>query len=126
MTEHPPRDAAATDVVQQMEGAGESIRGTVRVAPAVLIQLIELTVSDIDGVVELRPRPKKTRQPHEVEGKSYDDGKVRVGVIGDRIETGIAVSVKHGVNPAPGRWRRRAHARHVGQLGQHLYRRHQI
>lgn len=100
MSEGPPTDAATTDVIHRSDSAGETVRGTVRIAPAVLIQLIELTVNDIDGVVELRPRPKRTRQPLELEGKSYDDGKVRVGVVGDRIETDIAVSVRHGVNIA--------------------------
>ncbi len=98
MNDQRPTDAATTDVVKHGPGTGEPVRGTVRVAPAVLIQLIELTVDDINGVLELRPRPKKPRQSLGFEGKSYDDGKVRVGVIGDRIETDIAVSVRQDVN----------------------------
>lgn len=98
MTDQRPTDAATTDVIQHSRNNGEAVRGTVRVAPAVLIQLIELTVDAIDGVVELRPRPRRSRQAMNFEGKSYDDGKVRVGVIGDRIEADIAVTVRHGVN----------------------------
>ena len=73
-------------------------RGTIRVAPAVLIELIELTVGDIDGVIELRSRPRRSRLAPEHEGKTYDDGKVRVAVHGDRIETDVAVAIGQGVN----------------------------
>lgn len=100
MSEQPATDAATTDVVTGPQGTDRIVRGTIRVAPAVLIELIELTVGEIDGVIELRPRPRKTRQPQEHEGKSYDDGKVRVGVRGDRIDADIAVSVRHGTNIA--------------------------
>lgn len=98
MSDPVPTDAATTNVIRGEQGASGAVRGTIRVAPAVLIELIELTVKDIDGVVELRPRPRRTRQSSEVEGKSYDDGNVRVAVHGDRIETDIAVAIRHGVN----------------------------
>lgn len=97
MTDTPATDAATTDVVTGGPGASGPVRGTIRVAPAVLIQLIELTVRDIDGVHELRSRPRKTRQPTEHEGKTYDDGKVRVAVHGDRIDADIAVALRGGV-----------------------------
>jgi uncharacterized alkaline shock family protein YloU len=97
MTDQPSTDAATTDVVTGDAGATGPVRGTIRVAPAVLIQLIELTVRDIDGVRELRSRPRKTRQMSELEGKTYDDGKVRVAVHGDRIDTDIAVALEGGV-----------------------------
>jgi uncharacterized alkaline shock family protein YloU len=99
MSERPATDAATTDV-ETLTRAGSPVRGTIRVAPAVLIELIELTVTDVEGVVELRSRPRKTRQPTEPEGKTYDDGKVRVAVRGDRIETDIAVAIRHGTNVA--------------------------
>jgi len=98
MSEPRATDAATTDVVRGEQGSSGAVRGTVRVAPAVLIELIELTVKDIDGVVELRSRPRRPRQYAEPEGKSYDDGKVRVAVHGDRIEADIAVAIRHGVN----------------------------
>jgi uncharacterized alkaline shock family protein YloU len=97
MTDRPPTDAATTDVVTPASGASGPVRGTIRVAPAVLIELIELTVRDIDGVLELRSRPRKTRHMAEHEGKTYDDGKVRVAVHGDRIDADIAVALKGGV-----------------------------
>lgn len=98
MSDTPATDAATTDVVTNEQGATGSVRGTIRVAPAVLIELIELTVGDIDGVIELRSRPRKPRQTPGHEGKCYDDGKVRVAVHGDRIETDIAVAIRHGIN----------------------------
>jgi uncharacterized alkaline shock family protein YloU len=97
MTDQPATDAATTDVVAGEPGSTGPVRGTIRVAPAVLIQLIELTVSDIDGVIELRSRPRKTRQQTEHEGKTYDDGKVRVAVHGDRIDADIAVALDSGM-----------------------------
>ena len=61
------------------------------------IEIRRMTVRDIDGVLELRSRPRKTRQMAEHEGKTYDDGKVRVAVHGDRIDADIAVALKGGV-----------------------------
>jgi uncharacterized alkaline shock family protein YloU len=98
MSEQPATDAATTDVVTDPSDGAGPVRGTIRVAPAVLIQLIELTVADIDGVVELRSRPRKPRQQTEPAGKTYDDGKVRVAVHGDRIETDIAVAARADVS----------------------------
>jgi uncharacterized alkaline shock family protein YloU len=97
MTGELSTDAATTDVVTAASGTSGPVRGTIRVAPAVLIQLIELTVRDIDGVQELRSRPRKTRRMTEHEGKTYDDGKVRVAVHGDRIDADIAIALKGGV-----------------------------
>ena len=95
--QQPPTDAATTDLETAASTGSGPVRGTIRVAPAVLIQLIELTVGDIDGVQELRSRPRKTRHMSEHEGKTYDDGKVRVAVHGDRIDADIAVALKLGV-----------------------------
>jgi len=91
---------ARTEVVQPFHGNSDlEVRGTVRIAPAVLIELIELTVTDIPGVVELRQRRHRRPTDHEERaGKSYDDGKVRVSVDGDRIEADISLSVAHGTN----------------------------
>ena len=93
----PPTDAATTDVLTDDESS-TTVRGTIRVAPSVLIEMIELTVKDVDGVVELRSRPKRPRQDENPAGKCYDDGKVRVVLLGDQIETDIAVSLRQGVN----------------------------
>lgn len=99
-TSQPPTDAATTSVVAAGDSGSGAVRGTIRVAPAVLIELIELTVSDIDGVAELRSRPKRLRPTEEPAGKHYDDGKVRVVVLGDRIETDVAVAMRAGTNVA--------------------------
>lgn len=100
MTGQPSTDAATTDIVTAASRASGPARGTIRIAPAVLIQLIELTVRDVDGVLDLRSRPRKTRQMPELDGKTYDDGKVRVALHGDRIDADIAVALKGGVSVA--------------------------
>lgn len=75
------------------------VRGTVRIAPAVLIQLIETTVHDIPGIVDLKPRKRRKLDDSVPQsGKAYDDGKVRVIVDGDQIEADISITVKHGTN----------------------------
>jgi uncharacterized alkaline shock family protein YloU len=76
------------------------VRGTVRIAPAVLIQLIETTVLDIPGIVALTAHKRKmTDESGEVpQGKSFDDGKVRVTVDGDQIDADIAITVQNGTN----------------------------
>jgi uncharacterized alkaline shock family protein YloU len=91
---------ARTEVVAPFAVNGDTeVRGTVRIAPAVLIELIELTVSDIPGVVELRQRRRrKPTESGEPIGKSYDDGKVRVSVAGDQIEADISIAVSVGTN----------------------------
>jgi uncharacterized alkaline shock family protein YloU len=76
------------------------VRGTVRIAPAVLIQLIETTVLDIPGVIALTAR-KKRKPDDDVEpsaGKAFDDGKVRVTVDGDQIDAEVSLSVRSGTN----------------------------
>ena len=93
---------AATEIVSDAAGKDgiPNVQGTVRVAPKVLIELIELTVTDVPRVVELRSRPKRPKPDSESRGKSYDDGKVRVGVLGDQIEADIAISIQQGTNVA--------------------------
>ncbi len=100
MSEQPATDAATTDVVTEGRSGSGTVRGTIRVAPEVLIELIELTVRDIDGVAELRSRPRRQKAISETAGKCYDDGKVRVVVLGDQIETDIAVAMRAGTNVA--------------------------
>ncbi len=100
MPDQPTADAATTDVETHPREGGTPVRGTIRVAPAVLIELIELTVRDVDGVVELRSRPRKPRQAPSPQGKTFDDGKVRVTVHGDHIETDLAVAIRNGVGVA--------------------------
>lgn len=73
------------------------VKGTVRIAPSVLIQLIETTISDIAGVVELTARKGKHHDDNH-RGKAFDDGKVHVVVDGDQIDTHIAIVLESGTH----------------------------
>lgn len=73
------------------------VKGTVRIAPAVLIQLIETTVKSTPGVVGLTSRKGKKRD-EEITGKAFDDGKVRVVVDGDQIDADIAITLNTRAN----------------------------
>lgn len=90
------QEGATTDVTV---GFGQHpVRGTVRIAPRVLIELIELTVIDIDGVAALQPLRHRSASNSPAGGKSFSDGKVRVGIANDRIDADIAISVVRGTN----------------------------
>ena len=79
--------------------AGRSqIRGSVRIAPAVLIELIELTVQGIDGIDGLRGRRIKRAVPETEGAKTWDNGKIAVTVNGGQIDAAIAVAIHRGVN----------------------------
>jgi uncharacterized alkaline shock family protein YloU len=80
--------------------ASTEVRGTVRIAPAVLIQLIETTVLDISGVVALTTHRRRKIEDtgEEPRGKSFDDGKVRVTVDGDQIDADVSITVRSGTN----------------------------
>lgn len=73
-------------------------RGTVRIAPAVLIQLIDLTVQGMDGIAELRSLRKADLKPTTAEGRTFDNGKIAVTVHGDVIDAAIAIAVTRGTN----------------------------
>jgi uncharacterized alkaline shock family protein YloU len=100
MSKQPATDAATTDVFSDDHSGRGAVRGTIRVAPEVLIELIELTVRNIEGVVSLRARPRRPMRAGDDAGKCYDDGKVRVVVLGDQIETNIAVTIRRDMNVA--------------------------
>jgi uncharacterized alkaline shock family protein YloU len=70
----------------------------VRIAPAVLIELIELTVQDIDGVAGLRNRRQKLAGPTDQGARSFDNGKIAVTVNGDQIDAAIAFAIQRGAN----------------------------
>jgi uncharacterized alkaline shock family protein YloU len=89
-----PADGASTEV----RGGSSAVRGTVRIAPAVLIELIELTVRDIDGVAGLRSRRDKRAAPETSESRTYDNGKIAVSVNGDQIGAAIAIAIHRGAN----------------------------
>lgn len=84
------------EVSTSVHTTGDSnAKGTVRIAPAVLIQLIETTVRGIEGVASLTSRKGKKREV-DAAGKAFDNGMVRVVVDGDQIDTEI------GINLIPG------------------------
>jgi uncharacterized alkaline shock family protein YloU len=89
-------------VSQPKVGDTGQVRGTIRVSPAVLIELIELTVRDVTGVVDLQSLRRQTRkrlvEPASATARAYDDGKVRVSVDGDQIDADVAISVERGTN----------------------------
>lgn len=94
---------ATTTVTSSSTGANaHGIRGTVRIAPSVLIELIELTVTTIPGVAGLRSRP---RRPQEgtidlgvCAGRRYENGKVLVRVDGDQIGADVGLAMYRGTN----------------------------
>lgn len=73
-------------------------RGTVRIAPAVLIQLIELTVQGMAGISELRSLRKSDLKNQAPGARTYDNGKIAVTVHGDVIDAAIAIAVLRGTN----------------------------
>lgn len=96
-------------VVEGIGGAdGQAIRGTVRIAPGVLIELIELTVRDIPGVVGFQPRGRVERilprgvgvgagishETADERGAVFEDRGVRVRVEGDRIDADVSIVVE--------------------------------
>lgn len=95
-----PVPGASTDVVAPTGGdASSAVRGTVRIAPAVLIELIEMTVRDIDGVAGFRSRRRQKQSRVEPAiGKSYDNGKITVSVSGDRIAADVSIAIDRGTN----------------------------
>ena len=74
------------------------IRGTVRVAPAVLIELVELTVASIQGFAGLRQRRAATPSATQEGARTYDNGKIAVSVRGDQIDVGIGIAIERGTN----------------------------
>lgn len=77
-----------------------AVRGKVRVAPAVLIELIELTVRDIAGVTGFQSRKRMERilPPHQESpagasgGRVIEAGGIRVHLAGDEIEVDISIT----------------------------------
>lgn len=95
----PKTDRAEVNTTVQVDEDTE-VRGTVRIAPAVLIQLIETTVLDIPGVVALTTHKRKKAEDSDdgPQGKAFDDGKVRVTVDGDQIDADVSLTVRSGTN----------------------------
>jgi len=108
-TGQPKSDAKAdgrgpvTEILSPLNAGDTSqVRGTVRVSPTVLIELIELTVRDVSGVVDLQSLRRETRkrppEPESATARAYDDGKVRVSIGGNLIDADVAIAVHRGTN----------------------------
>ena len=93
-----PSKGAATEVHVDVTGSGTTtVRGTVRIAPAVLIELVELTLGGIDGVAGLRSHA--TVKGDIPEGaRMFDNGKIAVTVSGDQITVAIGCAIVRGTN----------------------------
>lgn len=96
--EVPPGGVAAP-----FEGAA---RGTVRVAPTVLVELIELTVRDVAGVTGFQSRhrverilPGSHHSPSGTEGgRDIEARGVRLHLTDDTVDAGISITVESDVN----------------------------
>lgn len=91
------RESGEPGAVTHIHKRGRS-RGAVRVAPAVLIQLIELTVQGINGIGELRSLRHHKPAPPESGSRTFSSGGIAVTVSGDQIDAAIAIAIHRGAN----------------------------
>src|ERR671914_1303175 len=95
-------DGAARTVATEVGTGG--VRGTIRVAPAVLFELIELAVREVPGVVGLAaPRGVDRILPRRVHAAAAEPGAsafeaagIRVRLQGDRLDADVAIGVEPG------------------------------
>jgi uncharacterized alkaline shock family protein YloU len=97
MTGTGQRDPRESGAVTHIHKSGRA-RGTVRVAPAVLIQLIELTVQGIKGIGELRSLRLHKPATAETGARTFNSGRIAVTVNGDQIDAAIAIAIHRGAN----------------------------
>lgn len=83
------------------------VRGTITIAPAVLVELIELTVQNIDGLVGIARGRRKGRgksleiqtvDSREHTGKTFARGGVQVRIDGSHIDADLNIIVRSGAN----------------------------
>ena len=102
---------AATEIGPVAAGVAKEARGTIRIAPAVLIELIELTVRDVPGVVGIGARRGMDRIVPSAGGaatderprpapaaKTYERGGVRVRITADRVDADVSIRVRPAAN----------------------------
>ncbi len=90
-------------VVNPIGLASGSIRGTVRILPGALIELIDLTVRDTPGVVTfsaLRRAPQAFGQPASAVANAHHfrSGGIRVAVQADQLRVDMAIVVDRNAN----------------------------
>ena len=92
----PPGNGATTEVIT-IDHA--DARGTVRIAPAVLIELIELTVQGVDGLRRSSPEPGASRPPMRPPARKRTTmAKSPSPIQGDHIDASMALAVHRGTN----------------------------
>ena len=102
---------AATEIGSLPTDTTAGVRGTVRIAPTVLVELIELSVRDVPGVAAFGARRRVEsnvaddgREPTAAweagprSAKTYEAGGVTVRVAGDRIDADVSIVVHRGAN----------------------------
>ncbi len=94
-----PKDAApAAGAATEVGSSDGGVRGTVRIAPAVLIDLIELAIQDLSGSAGLRTRRQKLSAASPQGACTWDNGKIGVTISGDQIAVSIAFAIERGTN----------------------------
>ena len=96
----PPEGAAVAS------SSSVGARGTIRITPAVLIDVVELSARAVPGVLDVQPRRRVERilprAGHGVgghqRGKAAERGGVKVRVDGGRIDVDVSIIVARGVN----------------------------
>jgi|GEM_PF-2497854 len=102
----PPEDRAMG--VSDRRKTPIRVRGTVRVAPAVLLEMIEMTVLRVDGVAACEPWRRGDRRgdgvheegPGDRADRTFEAGGVRVRLMGNDIEAEVSVSLGPGATIA--------------------------
>lgn len=94
-TDNPP---AARGAATEIDTTTGEIRGTVRIAPAVLLELVELSVGTIGGIDGLRSLRRNALPGADPAARTYDNGKIAVTVDGDQIGVAIGIAITRGTN----------------------------
>jgi len=93
-----PDDRVATGVALTGQDGAAGFHGTVRIAPAVLLQLVDLTMAGLDGFAGLRDHDPD--QASEPAGRRFSNGKIAVTVDGDQIGVAVGCAIAHDTNVA--------------------------
>jgi uncharacterized alkaline shock family protein YloU len=93
-----PDDGAATGVALTGQDGAAGFHGTVRIAPTVLLQLVDLTMAGVDGFAGLRDHD--TDQNAGLAGRRFSNGKIAVTVDGDQIGVEVGCAIAHDTNVA--------------------------
>jgi uncharacterized alkaline shock family protein YloU len=90
-----PEGGAATEVALTGHDAA-GFHGTVRIAPAVLLQLVDLTMAGLDGFAGLRDHDPEP----DPGARRFSNGKIAVTVDGDQISVSVGCAISRNTNVA--------------------------